>query len=335
MLKGAMDALVIGNPADLATDVSPVIDAVAHNKLLNYIEQHRSQVLHQVAVPSEHAQQGYFVPPTLIRVNGMEDLGEEQFGPIVHVATFEAGELNRVLDEINASGYGLTLGVHTRIERRANDIAARAHVGNVYVNRNQIGAVVGVQPFGGCGLSGTGPKAGGALYLRALVHATQTTEQIAPVLAWQAQWLDSPTGESNAYRVQARGRVLCLGPTIEDVRAQILIASATHNHAIVPHVLLEQTLRQHPELTEHTHSAIELSDTSVPDFYDFDAVAYFAVHVDDARAHEIRTNLANHAGAIIPLITSAHSVHEWVHEFHVCTDTTAAGGNAELLAHSV
>ena len=122
---------------------------------------------------------------------------------------------------------------------------------------------------------------------------------------------------------------------MEDVRAQILTASATNNHAIVPHLLLEQTLYQHPELTEHTHSAIELSDTSVPDFYDFDVVAYFAPSTDDARAREIRVNLANHAGAIIPLVTDAHSIHEWVHEFHVCTDTTAAGGNAELLAHSV
>ena len=335
MLKGAMDALVIGNPADLSTDVSPVIDATAQNKLLAYIEQNRGHIVHQKSVPNEHAQKGYFVPPTLLRVNRMADLGEEQFGPIVHVATFAAGELNRVLDEINASGYGLTLGVHTRIERRAHEIAARAHVGNIYINRNQIGAVVGVQPFGGCGLSGTGPKAGGALYLRELTRSVENAEQLAQSLPWQAQLLDSPTGETNAYRVQARGRVLCLGPTVEDVRAQILTASATHNHAIVPHLLLEQTLYRYPELTQHTHSAIELSDTSVPAYYDFDAVAYFAPSADDARAHEIRTNLANHAGAIIPLIGDAHSVHEWVHEFHVCTDTTAAGGNAELLAHSV
>jgi RHH-type proline utilization regulon transcriptional repressor/proline dehydrogenase/delta 1-pyrroline-5-carboxylate dehydrogenase len=335
MLKGAMDALVIGDPADLATDVSPVIDATAQHKLNQYIEQRRSRIIHQVPVPSAHAHKGYFVPPTLMAVDGMVDLREEQFGPIVHVATFEADQLDWVLDEINASGYGLTLGVHTRIERRAHEIAARAQVGNIYVNRNQIGAVVGVQPFGGCGLSGTGPKAGGALYLRALSRAVQTTEQVAPALAWQAQLLDSPTGETNAYRVQARGRVLCLGPSIEDVRTQIISASATRNHAIVPHVLLAQTLRQYPELTEHTHSAIELSDTSVPAFYDFDAVAYFAPAEDDARAREIRVNLAKQAGAIVPLIGNAHSVHEWVHEFHVCTDTTAAGGNAELLAHSV
>lgn len=337
MLKGAMDSLMIGDPADLTTDVGPVIDETAQKKLQAYIDQRQAkgQVLHQKAVPAEHAQRGHFIAPTLVQVNGIADLGEEMFGPIVHFATFDAHDLNQILEDIHAQGYGLTLGLHTRIERRASDLSGRAHVGNIYVNRNQIGAVVGCQPFGGCGLSGTGPKAGGPLYLTALAHlhendnATFTEILAARQLPWAGVSLDSPTGERNIYRVRGRGEVLCLGPTIKDVEQQIVLASATHNRAIVPHLMLEQALKDAPELARYTRAANELSDASIAAFYDFDAVAYFA---DDARAREIREGLSKMEGPIIPLISSNTRLHDWVHEFHVCTDTTAAGGNAELLA---
>lgn len=337
MLKGAMDCLVIGDPADLSTDVGPVIDDTAQKKLQAYIDQRQAkgQVLHQKAVPAEHAQRGHFIAPTLVQVNGIADLGEEMFGPIVHVATFDAHDLDKILDDVHAQGYGLTLGLHTRIERRAHELTGRAHVGNIYVNRNQIGAVVGCQPFGGCGLSGTGPKAGGPLYLTALAHlhendnATFTDIMTARQLPWDGVSLDSPTGERNLYRVRGRGEVLCLGPTIKDVEQQIVLAAATHNHAIVPHLMLEQALKDAPELARYTRAANELSDASIAAFYDFDAVAYFA---DDARAREIREGLSKMDGPILPLISSNTRLHDWVHEFHVCTDTTAAGGNAELLA---
>ena len=337
MLKGAMDCLVIGDPADLSTDVGPVIDAGAQKKLQDYIIQRQAngQVIHQQPVPVEQSKKGHFVAPTLIRVSGIAELGEEMFGPIIHVATFEAGQLDQIIDDIHAQGYGLTLGIHTRIERRANELSDRAHVGNIYVNRNQIGAVVGCQPFGGCGLSGTGPKAGGPLYLTTLAHPSQALEvtstniEAIQQLPWEGVSLDSPTGERNIYSVHQRGDVLCLGPTVQDVIEQIILAAATHNHAIVPHLLLEQALKLKPELTQYTRAADELSDTSIPDFYDFDAVAYFAL---DARAREIREHVAQQKGQIVPLIASKTHLHDWVHEFHVCTDTTAAGGNAELLA---
>ena len=337
MLKGAMDCLVIGDPADLTTDVGPVIDEVAQKKLQSYIDQRQAngQVLHQKAVPTEHAARGHFIVPTLVQVNGIADLGEEMFGPIVHFATFDAHDLEQILDDVHAQGYGLTLGLHTRIERRAQELTSRAHVGNIYVNRNQIGAVVGCQPFGGCGLSGTGPKAGGPLYLTALAHlheddnATFTDILTARQLPWDGVSLDSPTGERNIYRVRGRGEVLCLGPSLKDVEQQIVLASATHNRAIVPHLMLEEALKDAPELARYTRAAHELSDASIAAFYDFDAVAYFA---DDARAREIREGLSKMEGAIIPLISSNTRLHDWVHEFHVCTDTTAAGGNAELLA---
>ena len=337
MLKGAMDCLVIGDPADLTTDVGPVIDEVAQKKLQSYIDQRQAngQVLHQKAVPTEHAARGHFIAPTLVQVNGIADLGEEMFGPIVHFATFDAHDLDQILDDVHAQGYGLTLGLHTRIERRAQELTGRAHVGNIYVNRNQIGAVVGCQPFGGCGLSGTGPKAGGPLYLTALAHlheddnATYTDILTARQLPWDGVSLDSPTGERNIYRVRGRGEVLCLGPSLKDVEQQIVLASATHNRAIVPHLMLEEALKDAPELARYTRAAHELSDASIAAFYDFDAVAYFA---DDARAREIREGLSKMEGPIIPLISSNTRLHDWVHEFHVCTDTTAAGGNAELLA---
>ncbi len=337
MLQGAMDALVIGDPAGLSTDVGPVIDESAQSKLQSYIDQRAAngQIIHQKPVPSELAARGHFVAPSLVRVNGIADLGEEMFGPIVHFATFDAHDLDKVLDDIHAQNYGLTLGLHTRIERRANDLTARAHIGNIYVNRNQIGAVVGCQPFGGCGLSGTGPKAGGPMYLTALAHvhaddnAAFTETLAARLMPWEGESLDSPTGERNLYRVRGRGEILCLGPTIKDVEQQIVLTAATHNRAIVPHLMLEQALKDAPELARYTRAANELSDASIAAFYDFDAVAYFA---DDARAREIRNGLAHMDGEIIPLISSNTSLYNWVHEFHVCTDTTAAGGNAELLA---
>ncbi|HUL82866.1 MAG TPA: bifunctional proline dehydrogenase/L-glutamate gamma-semialdehyde dehydrogenase PutA [Gammaproteobacteria bacterium] len=177
LLGGWMDELVIGDPALLATDVGPVIDADAHAQLLAYIRTRR--VLHQCRLDDRHAH-GLFVPPTVIELERVEDLEREVFGPVLHVVRYRAERAHEVVDSINATGYGLTLGVHTRIDAFATSIADRARVGNVYVNRNMIGAQVGVQPFGGMGLSGTGPKAGGPSYLpRFAIEQTVTTNTAA------------------------------------------------------------------------------------------------------------------------------------------------------------
>jgi RHH-type proline utilization regulon transcriptional repressor/proline dehydrogenase/delta 1-pyrroline-5-carboxylate dehydrogenase len=176
MLKGAMDELIIGDPADPATDVGPVIDEDARARIEAWVEARTDAVLHRLALPPAAAH-GHFVPPTLIRVAGVADLDREIFGPVLHVTTFKAGAMDATVDEIMASGYGLTLGVHTRIGSAADAVRARARVGNLYVNRSMIGAVVGVQPFGGEGLSGTGPKAGGPHYLpRFCVERTWTVD---------------------------------------------------------------------------------------------------------------------------------------------------------------
>ncbi len=164
MLEGAMAELKVGNPMLLHTDVGPVIDQEAQAKLLAHIEamKKKGKILYQTATPVD---QGYFVPPTLIEIPHISALTGEVFGPILHVIRYHANQLDEVIEQINSTGYGLTFGIHSRVDTTVDYLTHRVHAGNVYVNRNMIGAVVGVQPFGGEGLSGTGPKAGGPYYL--------------------------------------------------------------------------------------------------------------------------------------------------------------------------
>jgi RHH-type proline utilization regulon transcriptional repressor/proline dehydrogenase/delta 1-pyrroline-5-carboxylate dehydrogenase len=161
MLAGAMDTLVVGDPADPRTDVGPVIDQGAYDRLMAHRAAMRNQWLKTIEAPAE----GLFVPPTLIGVDRLEDVRKEWFGPLLHVASWKAGELAETVRRVNASGFGLTMGLHSRIARAAETVEEVATAGNLYVNRSMIGAIVGSQPFGGEGLSGTGPKAGGPHYL--------------------------------------------------------------------------------------------------------------------------------------------------------------------------
>ena len=161
MLMGAMDSLIVGDPADPATDVGPVIDEPSFAKLMGRREAMKDRVLKSIPAPSD----GLFVPPTLIGIDRIEDLKEEWFGPSLHVTTWKSGELVETVRRINATGFGLTMGLHSRIARAAETVEEAGTVGNLYVNRSMIGAIVGSQPFGGEGLSGTGPKAGGPHYL--------------------------------------------------------------------------------------------------------------------------------------------------------------------------
>jgi RHH-type proline utilization regulon transcriptional repressor/proline dehydrogenase/delta 1-pyrroline-5-carboxylate dehydrogenase len=163
LVRGAIEALKVGDPADASTDVGPVIDGDAQRMLEEYVQFLRKTKPLIAEARAPHG--GYYVAPIAFEVGSIGDLPGERFGPVLHVARFAIEELDRVVDDINATGYGLTMGVHTRIESRAERIRSRAAVGNLYVNRNIIGAMVGVQPFGGEGLSGTGPKAGGPHYL--------------------------------------------------------------------------------------------------------------------------------------------------------------------------
>jgi RHH-type proline utilization regulon transcriptional repressor/proline dehydrogenase/delta 1-pyrroline-5-carboxylate dehydrogenase len=161
MLSGAMDTLIVGDPADPQTDVGPVIDEGAYERLMGHRAASQNRWLKTINVP----EQGLFVPPTLIGVDSIEDVKKEWFGPLLHVTTWKAGQLGETVARVNATGFGLTMGLHSRIARAADAVEDVARVGNLYVNRSMIGAIVGSQPFGGEGQSGTGPKAGGPHYL--------------------------------------------------------------------------------------------------------------------------------------------------------------------------
>jgi len=171
LLCGAMAELNVGDPAHLTTDVGPVIDRDAWAGLSNHLETMRAsaKLLYQVELDSSQAA-GSFIAPTAFEIEHLDQLKHEVFGPILHVIRYANHQLDDVIAQINATGYGLTLGIHSRIEQRVTYIRERIHAGNHYINRNMIGAVVGVQPFGGQGLSGTGPKAGGPHYLPYLCH---------------------------------------------------------------------------------------------------------------------------------------------------------------------
>ena len=181
MLRGAMAQLIIGDPALLSTDIGPVIDADAQAMLKRHADRMRreAKVLVELPLPggTEH---GTFFGPAAYEIDSLDRLTGEVFGPILHVVRWQSGKLDAVIDAIRDTGYALTLGVHSRIDATIARIVARARVGNLYVNRNMIGAVVGVQPFGGEGLSGTGPKAGGPHYLpRFAVERTLTVNTAA------------------------------------------------------------------------------------------------------------------------------------------------------------
>ena len=182
LLQGAMAELVIDYPAYYYTDLGSVIDENAQHNLSNHIEAISKQgnVIFQSEI-SSHCQHGYFVPPFAVEIDAIDQLKKEQFGPILHVIRYKSSELKTVIGAINNTGYGLTLGIHSRNESFANELATQLNVGNIYINRNQIGAVVGSQPFGGQGLSGTGPKAGGPNYLRAFLTEKTITNNIAAI----------------------------------------------------------------------------------------------------------------------------------------------------------
>ncbi|WP_375598070.1 bifunctional proline dehydrogenase/L-glutamate gamma-semialdehyde dehydrogenase PutA [Devosia sp. Naph2] len=299
MLVGAMNELALGDPWNLANDIGPIIDATARDKINAYVAARQDRIVHQLVAPDG----GTFVAPTVLEVAGIEEMPEEIFGPVLHVARFKGDELEKVISAINNSGYGLTFGMHTRISSRVKRLAHAVHVGNIYVNRNQIGAVVGSQPFGGEGLSGTGPKAGGPHYLPRFTQGSSSLQQ--GVLD-----LPGPTGESNRLSAVPRGTLLCLGPTPEDLAAQIEMAKKGGCRFESGDVDLEQ---------------LRLGT-------DFDAVAWFG---NENQLRSIRRALSQRTGALLPLLSGPGDIGRLQLERHVCIDTTAAGGNASLMASAL
>ncbi|APH72168.1 bifunctional proline dehydrogenase/L-glutamate gamma-semialdehyde dehydrogenase PutA [Aquibium oceanicum] len=374
MLRGAMEALVVGDPRTLSTDVGPVIDEEAQASIRAYCEEMeaKGKLIAKLDAPAD----GRFVAPHIFRVSGIGELEREVFGPVLHVATFEADEIDRVIAAINMKGYGLTFGLHTRIEARVQHFVDGVHAGNLYVNRNQIGAVVGSQPFGGEGLSGTGPKAGGPHYLRRFRRSAQrrssagegetvTAAMIAEHFpdnqrgGWAtradrvgalrkllrgkaadavsaAAGLDAgpydlpgPTGEANTLMLVPRGRVLCLGPDPDLILMQAVQALAIGNAVLA--VAPGASAALQPLMSKGLPVAAldgivepgKLTDIDV------DAVACAA---EEEHQRTLRAALAAREGPIVPLISETLSPAAYAHERAVCVDTTAAGGNASLLA---
>ncbi|PJE27528.1 L-proline dehydrogenase /delta-1-pyrroline-5-carboxylate dehydrogenase [Pseudooceanicola antarcticus] len=324
MIKGAMDELHVGDPWLLSTDVGPVIDEEARAGIADYIAEARREgrLLHELAAPEA----GTFIAPTLLEVPGIEAMEREVFGPVLHVATFKGRDLHRVIGAINATGYGLTFGLHTRIDTRVQEVTEAIHAGNLYVNRNQIGAIVGSQPFGGEGLSGTGPKAGGPNYLDRFraAPAPMTGEVDGPVSADRLaeklkgfsegapvseDLLPGPTGELNRLAAYQRAPLLCMGPGSEAEAAQLAAIEALGGQG--------------------------LAAGGVPEAQVLTGLAGISGALwwgDAEAARGFAQALAERDGPILPLVTGLPDRGHALHERHLCVDTTAAGGNAALLA---
>ena len=182
LLVGYLDIIKVGDPGLLATDIGPVIDTDALAILNKHVDdmRKRAQIIHQCA-PNDATERGNFMQPTVVEIEQLDVLEREVFGPILHVFRFDSEDLDKLLDDINGLRFGLTFGVHSRVGERAQDIFKKMRVGNCYINRNMVGAVVGTQPFGGCNLSGTGPKAGGPFYLHRFATEKTLTVNTAAV----------------------------------------------------------------------------------------------------------------------------------------------------------
>ncbi|GBD48875.1 trifunctional transcriptional regulator/proline dehydrogenase/L-glutamate gamma-semialdehyde dehydrogenase [Methylopila sp. Yamaguchi] len=360
MLKGAMAELRVGPPDRLATDVGPVISAEARERIEAHVSEMRAagRPVHRLELPHACAR-GDFVAPTLIELDDVGALTEEVFGPVLHVVRFAPGGLAQTIEAVNATGYALTFGVHTRIDERAAEAAALSAAGNVYVNRNIVGAVVGVQPFGGHGLSGTGPKAGGPLSLRRLLAACPKGTGLPkgapdPAATAYATWLrdigqdaaaaevedaiarsplgveiehPGPVGERNVYSLKGRGDVLCAGPDERAQLVQIGAALAAGARAII--------LKPRPSGLPASLAVRIVSDASLN--------AVFAALFDgdgDALA-ELNRALSKRPGPIVQVHVPrldpttgwrAYSTEFLLAERSLSVNTAAAGGNASLMA---
>jgi RHH-type proline utilization regulon transcriptional repressor/proline dehydrogenase/delta 1-pyrroline-5-carboxylate dehydrogenase len=323
MLKGAMAELVIGDPGRLDTDVGPVIDADACAALAAHVDRMRAAgaAVLQMPLPAAAAK-GTFFPPTLIEIQSIGQLTGEVFGPVLHVLRYREDDLASLIEAINATGYGLTHGIQTRIDETVEAVCARIRAGNVYVNRNMIGAVVGVQPFGGEGLSGTGPKAGGPYYLQRLVRdvtALPPTTLPEPVL------LPGPTGESNTLSLHPRGTVACIAEDEQALRAQVRLALAGGNTALLSRSALAQQIAA-PFGGRCRVVADALA--AAPD-----AVLFAGA---EARQLEIRQILAASDGPLVPVLCvdsdASGDLLRLVWERTLTINTAASGGNATLLS---
>ena len=392
MLRGAVAERRIGMPEFLETDIGPLIDAAASKKIAEYIDQKKR--IWRTVVEGDIPQAlnaGNFIAPIAFEIPNIEDANQEVFGPVLHYYRFKATELDSIITTINDLGFGLTMGLHTRIDNRVDHVAASAHVGNLYINRNQIGAVVGVHPFGGEGMSGTGPKAGGPNYLLRLTRpeaetAIQSTsnenefidetdaldvtptlqsaraahrewsrtynsallEKIASLIGPEAlsAWNDTnmpgditlpgPTGEKNTLRYGGRGVILCIGgPEHADLEHQIIKALATRNSVIA--FASSQTDTKTVKAIAAAMTNAGLPENLLQFAGNRSIKQFIQAGIDAIASDYADNNAALHAiseldGAIIPLLMRNDPLERFCNERTLTVNTTAAGGNASLLA---
>jgi RHH-type proline utilization regulon transcriptional repressor/proline dehydrogenase/delta 1-pyrroline-5-carboxylate dehydrogenase len=368
MLKGAMAELEVGDTRRLSVDVGPVITAEARDTIMTHIETMSRRGHNVTQTPlGEAAARGTFVAPTLIEIARVADVEREVFGPVLHVLRFKREGLDALIDDVNAAGYGLTFGLHTRIDETIARVTERIEAGNIYVNRNIIGATVGVQPFGGSRLSGTGPKAGGPLYLsrlaaepapgaldgvegagaahsairiyidwlRASGHATEAERCIGLMsrspLGARVE-LKGPVGERNVYALRRRGRIAAVASSESAALIQIGAILATGNDAVVNAGETRALKRLPPELTHRIAMAFFPLETPSLAGVLFEGEA-------DALVVALR-DLADRPGPIVRLqaLTPArlaagedYDLTDLVEECAIATNTAAAGGNASLM----
>ena len=368
MLRGALHELSIGRTDRLSVDVGPVISDEARGIIEAHVAAMGAKGFRVERIGlAEGAAAGTFVPPTIIEIDGIGSLGREVFGPVLHVLRYRRADLERLIDAINATGYGLTFGLHTRLDETIARVTDRVEAGNLSVNRNVIGAVVGVQPFGGRGLSGTGPKAGGPLYLGRLVteaplprrHESRATD--AGLLDYAA-WLEEkgfaeaaeeareaggasalglsvelagPVGERNLYALHPRGRVLLLPETGAGLRAGLAAALATGNTVVIDAApALRASLA---DLPPRVAARVSFAQDWTGPF------AGALIEGEAARVAEMTRRIAGLPGPLVltqaatPDALARKGAAAWclswlVEEVSISINTTAAGGNASLMA---
>ncbi len=365
MLESAIGELSIGHPDRLSVDVGPVISGKAQDIIAVHIDAMRAsrKRVVQAKLPTDMAH-GTFVPPTIIEIDGLGDLGREVFGPVLHVLRFKESEICELVQTINATGYGLTFGIHSRIDETISKVRGLIGAGNVYVNRNTVGAIVGVQPFGGNGLSGTGPKAGGPLYLDRLTMAPceDSSSAIYPAsspkfwvvaeyvekvgsdtqkrrcaqygktlpVCFEEQTLPGPVGEENVYLHKPCGNVLCQAHSAQGLLDQLIAVFATSNRPLMTNTSATRALAE--DLPSELAEEIEWASR--------DRVYGLASAVLIERQHpevaDILRAVANETGPIIcsqlDSPNGAYRMELLIKEVSTSIDTTAAGGNASLLA---
>ncbi|WP_449470548.1 trifunctional transcriptional regulator/proline dehydrogenase/L-glutamate gamma-semialdehyde dehydrogenase [Sphingobium chungangianum] len=354
MLKGALREMRVGSTDALRMDIGPVITQAAKRTIDQHIARmrERGKRVDQLTLPAEAAH-GTFVAPTIIEIDDIAELEREVFGPVLHVVRFRRERLGTLIDSINATGYGLTFGLHTRLDETISYVTSRVRAGNLYVNRNMIGAVVGVQPFGGCGLSGTGPKAGGPLYLNRLVTRPfacgwKSRHPVSPIHDF-ADWLEEkgeigsarkarayaaastlgveralagPVGERNLYSLHPRGQVLMMPQSRDGLFEQMAVILATGNRGVVAEALPD-------DLPPNVAAAF----AGLPD-------GPYAVALVEGHRAAVARAVAEVTAMPGPII-SVHAAEpdqplayhcDWLlEEVSISINTTAAGGNASLM----